>query len=153
MAKRTSFAAPPTIRRIAARRTFRSADGRAVVLTIGVPQRVPGSDWGCAVQITGLRTAWRRPRYIFGIDGLQALHLAMKCATAFLESAKPPLVWLGEPGELFLPKFLPDLPKPLQDKLEAHVEREEIKYWSQFERRHKAKAARSMKAKRSAASR
>ena len=149
MAKRAPFSAPATIRRVAARRTFRSADGRAVVLTIGVPQRVPGSDWGCAVQITGLSTPWRRPRYIFGIDGLQALHLAMKCATAFLESTKPPLVFLGEPGELFLPKFFPALPKPLQDKLEAHVERAAIKYWSQFERRHNAKAARRASAKRS----
>ncbi len=69
----------------------------------------------------------------------------MKCATAYLETVKPPLVWLGEPGELFLPKFLPYLPKPLQDKLEAHAERTSIKHWSQFERRHNAKAARAAK--------
>jgi hypothetical protein len=112
MARRTSFPAPPTIRRIAARRTFRSSRGRPVVLTLGVPRPVPGSDWGCAVQITGLGSPWRRPRYVFGIDAVQALHLAMKVATAALEAAKPPLVWLGDPGELMLPKFLPDLPKP-----------------------------------------
>ena len=81
-----SFAAPLTIRRIAARRVFQSANGKPVVLTIGVPQPVPGSDWVCALQITGLNTNWRRPRYVFGIDGLQALHLAMKCAAAVLES-------------------------------------------------------------------
>jgi hypothetical protein len=28
---------------------------------------------------------------VFGIDGLQALHLAMKCAAAVLEIAKPQL--------------------------------------------------------------
>src|SRR2546422_7444557 len=109
MSKR--FAAPRTIRRIAARRVFKSATGKSVVLTIGVPQAVRGSDWGCALQITGLNTSWRRPTYVFGIDGLQALHLAMKCAAAVLESTKPELVWLGEKGDLMLPKFLPDLPK------------------------------------------
>ena len=86
-----SFAAPRTIRRIAARRVFQSANGTPVVLTLGVPQPVPASNWGCPLQITGLETDWRRPRYVFGIDGLQALHLAMKCATAVLTSAKPEL--------------------------------------------------------------
>lgn len=109
---RKSFAAPRKIRRIAARRVFQSANGKSVALTIGVPQPVPGSDWGCPLQITGLNTTWRRPRYVFGIDGLQALHLAMKCADAVLESAQPRLVWLGEKGDLGMPKFLPDLPKP-----------------------------------------
>src|SRR5206468_10508368 len=52
------------------------------IFTLGVPQAVPGSDWGCPLQITGLNTIWRRPKYVFGIDGLQALHLAMKCADA-----------------------------------------------------------------------
>jgi hypothetical protein len=105
-----SFAAPPTIRRIAARRVFLSANGKPVVLTLGVPQPVPGSDWGCALQITGLNTGWRRPRYVFGIDGLQALHLAMKCAASVLESTKPQLEWLGEKGDLGMPRFLPELP-------------------------------------------
>jgi hypothetical protein len=82
------------------------------VLTIGVPQEVPGSDWGCALQITGLNTGWRRPRYVFGIDGLPALHLAMKCAGSVLESAKPKLVWLENDGDLGMPRFLPELPKP-----------------------------------------
>jgi hypothetical protein len=75
---RESFAAPRTIRRIAARRVFQSTDGKPIVLTLGVPQPVPGSDWGCALQITGLNTSWRRPKYVFGINGLQALHLAMQ---------------------------------------------------------------------------
>jgi hypothetical protein len=87
-----SFAAPSTIRRTAARRVFQSARGKPVVLTIGVPQPVPGSDWGCALRITGLNVSWRRPRYVFGIDGLQALHLAMKCADLLLESSRPKLL-------------------------------------------------------------
>jgi hypothetical protein len=137
-----SFAAPRTIRRIAARRVFQqSANGKPVVLTVGVPQPVPGSDWGCALQITGLKTSWSRPKYVFGIDSLQALHLAMRCATTVLTSAKPQLEWFGQKGELMLPKFLPDLPKREQDRLEAMVEREATKYWRSFERAHKAKTS------------
>ena len=142
-----SFAAPRTIRRIAARRVFQSPNGTSVVLTIGVPQPVPGSDWGCAVQITGLNTTWRRPRYVFGIDGLQALHLVMKCAAAVLESTKPELAWLGEKRELGMPKFLPDLPKTEQDRLQSIVDREALKFWKDVERGHNAKAARRKAAK------
>lgn len=140
-----SFAAPPRIRRIAARRVFKVPSGKPVVLTIGVPQPVPGSDWGCALQITGLNTEWRRPRYVFGIDGLQALHLAMKCAGAVIESAKLKLEWLGQTEYLDMPKFLPTLPKPQQDRLEAMVEREAIKFWRRLERAHKAKASKRRK--------
>jgi hypothetical protein len=134
-----SFAGPGTIRRIAARRVFHSANGKSVVLTIGVPQPVAGSDWGCALQITGLNTGWRRPRYVFGIDGLQALELAMKCAAAVLESVKPDLAWLGESGDLGMPKFLPNLPKPFQGRLEAIVEREATEFSRRLERARKAK--------------
>lgn len=118
-----------------------SPTGKRVVLTIGVPQPVPGSDWGCALQITGLNTDWRRPRHVFGIDGLQALHLAMKCAGAVLESAKLKLEWLGQTEDLGMPKFLPALPKPHQDRLEAMVEREATKFWRRIERAHKAKTS------------
>ena len=137
-----SFAAPRTIRRIAARRVFQSADGKPVVLTIGVPQPVPGSDWGCPLQITGLNTTWSRPRYVFGIDGLQALHLAMQCAGAVLESPKRRLEWLGQTEDLGMPKFLPWLPKPQQDRLQAIVEREVTKWARRAERAHKARSSR-----------
>ncbi len=139
---RKSFAAPQTIRRIAARRAFRSANGKPVVLTIGVPQPVAGSDWGCPLQITGLNTSWRRPQYVFGIDGLQALHLAMKCADAVVESTKPRLAWLGEEGDLGMPKFIPDLPKPQKARLQALVDREALRFWKSVVRAHKAKGSR-----------
>jgi hypothetical protein len=56
---------------------------------------------------------------VVGIDGIQALHLAMKCAAAILESTRPKLDWSGEKGNLGMPKFLPDLPKPQQGRLEV----------------------------------
>ena len=112
------------------------------MLTIGVPQPVPGSDWGCPLQITGLNTNWRRPRYVFGIDGLQALHLAMRCADAVLESAKPKLAWLGEKGDLGMPKFLPDLPTSQKDRLERFVEREALEFWKSVERASRSQTRR-----------
>ena len=145
-----SFAAPRTIRRIAARRVFKAPSGKPVVVTLGVPQAVPGSDWVCALQITGLNTTWRRPKYVFGIDGLQALHLAMKCADAVLQSANLKLEWLGQNEDWGMPKFLPALPKPHQDRLEVMVEREATKLWRSVERAHKAKRSKgSNRGKRS----
>lgn len=135
-----SFAAPSSIRRIAARRVFKAPGGKPVVVTLGVPQAVPGSDWGCPLQITGLKTTWRRPKYVFGIDGLQALHLAMQCADAVLQSSKLKLEWLGQ-TDLGMPKFLPWLPKPHRRRLEAMVEREATRVWRSLERAHKANAS------------
>ena len=94
------------------------------------------------MQITGLNTTWRRPRYVFGIDGIQALHLAMQCADAVLESTKPPLTWLGENGDLGMPKFIPDLPKPQKDRLQELVERQAVRFWKSVERAHKPKRSR-----------
>ncbi len=136
-----SFAAPRRIRRVAARRVFKRPSGKPVVLTFGVARAVPGCDWGCPLQITGLNTTWRKPRYVFGIDGLQALHLAMKCADAVLLSSKVKLEWLGQRDGLGMPKFLPALPKPHQDRLEAMVEREATTFWRSVERAHKAKTS------------
>ena len=118
------------------------------MLTIGVPQSVPGWDWGCALQITGLNTHFRRPRYIFGIDGLQALHIAMKLAGAELEDYESSLVWLGERGDLGMPRFLPQLPKPYQHRLEAIVEREATKFWRRLARPRTAKTSKMLKGRK-----
>ena len=40
-----------------------------------------------------------------------------------------------------MPKFLPYLPKPQQDRLEALMEREADKFWRGVERAHKAKTS------------
>lgn len=138
---KSSFAAPRRIRRVAARRVFHKADNksRQVVLTIGVPQRVPGSDWGCPIQITGLGRRFSRPQFIFGIDGVQALHLAMQWAGAVLGAAGRQLVWLGEPGDLGMPRFLPEVPRPMQRRIDAAVERELRHYVRAAARRMKQK--------------
>ena len=123
-----SFAAPPRIRRIAARRVFKTPNGKPVVVTLGVPQAVPGSDWGCALQIIGLNTTWRRPKYVFGIDSFQALHLAMQGAGVVLESAKQKLEWLGQTEDLGMPKFLPWLPKPQQARSDSRAKSQVLQF-------------------------
>lgn len=140
-----SFAAPPRIRRIAARRVYKAPSGKPVVVTLGVPHAVPGSDWGCPLQITGLNTIWRRPKYVFGIDSFQALHLAMQGAGLVLESTGQQLEWLGQTEHLGMPRFLPWLPKPQQARIEAMVERELTKWVRRAERSHKARQANASK--------
>jgi hypothetical protein len=73
---------------------------------------------------------------VFGIDGLQALHLAMKCADAMLRSSRLKLGWLGQSDDLGMPKFLPSLTKPHQDRLEVMVEREATKFWRRVAMAH-----------------
>jgi hypothetical protein len=69
----------------------------------------------------------------------------MRCADAMLESVKPKLTWLGMKGELGMPKFLPELPKPHRDRLEALVEREETRFRRRVERAAKSKPAKDAK--------
>ena len=129
---RGAHSAPRRISRVAARRVFQKPgkQKRPVTLTIGVPQPVPGSDWGCVVKITGLNRQLSRPRLVFGIDGLQALYLAMQFASATLETSGYRLEWLGQEGDLGFPRFLPNLPKPQQDRLERIVEREVAHFYA-----------------------
>src|SRR5215203_1992280 len=89
------------INRVAARRVFhRAKDGKPVVLTIGVPHQAPRRDWACAVRVTGLDPWLSRSRLIFGVDGVQALQLAIQFASATLESCGHRLQWLGQTADL-----------------------------------------------------
>ena len=78
---------------------------KKVSVRFGKPLLVPGYDFGCVYEIDGLET---KPitRRIFGVDGVQALDLAMKmamvdllCSKAYQEGR---LTWLGS-GDLGLP--------------------------------------------------
>ena len=62
-------------------------------------------------------------------------HEVMQCAGAVLESANLKLELLGQSKDLGMPKFLPVLPQPPQDRLEALVERETAKFWARLQRR------------------
>ena len=66
----------------------------------------------------------------------------MQGAGAVLESAGQKLEWLGQTDDLGMPRFLPWLPKPQQDRLDAIVERELTRWVRHAERVHKAKTSR-----------
>ena len=147
MATRRGRKADPTpgrIARVAARRVFHKpgTSKQRVTLTIGVPRRVPGSDWGCLVQITGLGRSRSRPRFVYGIDGLQALYLAIQFAGAELETCGCRLEWLGQTDDLGFPRFLPYLPKPDRERLERVIDRESTRAYAAAERRAARNAGR-----------
>jgi hypothetical protein len=72
---------------------------RAVKVEIGTPVAVPGSDWGCRLRITGLPT--KIDRRVFGIDGVQALELALllsgKVLASFVRSSVGTIEAWGNP--------------------------------------------------------
>jgi hypothetical protein len=80
-----------------------------------------------------------RPRFIFGIDSLQALYLAIQFASATLETSGYELEWLGQKGDLGFPRFLPNLPKAQQDRLDRIVEREVVRFYAVAQRRAERK--------------
>jgi len=69
----------------------------------------------------------------------------MQCAAAELESSKSRLEWLGQSEDLGMPKFLPWVPKPQQDRLQVMVDREVAKWARRAERAHKAKRSKPSK--------
>ncbi len=142
--KKTAEKAPRTIARVAARRVFRKLGKQSgpVTLTIGVPQRVPGSDWACLVQITGLDVYAKRPQFIFGVDGAQALILAIQYSGAVLETCGYQLEWLGQTEDLGFPQFLPYLPTSAdRERLDRLVDKEMKRAYAAAERRAAKKAA------------
>jgi hypothetical protein len=148
--KRRTYSAPRKIARVAAQRVFQRPDQpkRPVILTIGVPQAVAGSDWGCAVQITGLTRSLSRPRFVFGIDAIQALVLALQYAKIVLDASKDEITWIDETGDLGLPLYLPMLPKRHQDRVQRMMDREVERFYKAAKRKaQKREAPRRMRPK------
>lgn len=89
-----------------ATRGLRTASGRKVVATLYRPVRKGPTDWRCTFSITGLGEPLEVT--VRGIDGLQALTVAIDGVRFHLERAPEPLIWLdGEPGDFGLPRSLP----------------------------------------------
>ncbi|MFF2076779.1 DUF6968 family protein [Kitasatospora sp. NPDC058162] len=76
---------------------YTAPDGtqRPVLLELGAPRRDPhGPDWCCPYRITGHPDVSERVVEIFGVDPLQALHLALARFPAELNTAAG-LTFLG----------------------------------------------------------
>jgi uncharacterized protein DUF6968 len=95
---------------VAAERMYERIEGSgAVRLRVyrPIPDPTPGGDWRCRLVIDGLG----RPvdRWVHGVDGVQALGLALEMARSHLQPSPehPALVtWLGQ-ADLGLPRLLP----------------------------------------------
>ncbi|MFC4910113.1 DUF6968 family protein [Actinomadura gamaensis] len=74
-----------------------------VTVLLGRPQRDEHGDFACPVEITGLGEEHRYTSH--GVDGIQALQLALETAGAALDAFDRPgasLTWNGEPDLGFL---------------------------------------------------
>ena len=98
---------------IIAIREFSLTDGAKVTLTIRKPQAYPdGRDFYCPFQISGIGkdTVW----HTGGVDGLQALIIALKTAATFLYTSQEfqtgQLSWIAgsNPGDIGFPAMEPE---------------------------------------------
>jgi hypothetical protein len=80
--------------------------GRRVLLEIAAPRRRRAGDWTCAYRIAGLGPD--RTGTAPGDDGVEALQSALAAVRRELEPFGERLTWRGEPGELGLPRLVPD---------------------------------------------
>ena len=97
----------PRGRRAVATRTFRTKTGHEVVASIYQPQMLRAEEWACEFRLSGPDTeVVDRAR---GVDSMQALALCLQGIRKHLEPDAETLTWLdGEPGELGLPRPIPD---------------------------------------------
>ena len=110
-------AARPTLANAIARREYRlvtrSGTTGKVLLRFGEPSRIDADEYACDSVIEGLEEGEgaARTRRIFGVDSLQALHLAMQLADAELVSTQAyregRLTWEGS-SDLGLPAIEAD---------------------------------------------
>ncbi|WP_155798763.1 DUF6968 family protein [Sorangium cellulosum] len=100
---------------------------REIVLKIGQPFQVspPGVDWACPVVLEGLGDG--HSKCVYGIDGVQAIQLAIQYARIQLEASGLPLLWMSEePGDLGLPRAIEStVGLWFQRELEKIVEKEQ----------------------------
>jgi hypothetical protein len=89
-------------------RTLRSEGGaaRPVQLRLGMPRPSPKGDWECPYQIVGLGKS--RPQVACGLDGMQALLMAVEALRVTMEESGKRLAWEGgENGDHGLPRVVP----------------------------------------------
>ncbi|XXY18801.1 hypothetical protein WME88_04005 [Sorangium sp. So ce216] len=98
-----------------------------ITLKIGQPFPVspPGVDWACPVALEGLGDG--QVKCVYGIDGVQAVQLAMQYARNQLEASGLQLLWMNEePGDLGLSRTIDsNVGLWFQRELEQLVENEQ----------------------------
>ncbi|MGQ0676112.1 MAG: DUF6968 family protein [Rhodospirillales bacterium] len=113
-----------------ASRTLQRSDGsrRTSLVRIGKPFAHRKSDWACAYHIGGV--GMRRPRLAYGVDGFQALFMALASIRKALDRSKIEFQWVTqEPGDAGFPRCI-DQPfgVALTRRLERMTDREIDRY-------------------------
>ena len=99
---------PIELKPIVAERSLRTADAavRSVQIRLGMPRPSPKGDWECPYQIVGLGRS--RPQLAYGLDGIQALLMALEALRVTIEESGKRLTWQGgESGDNGLPRVVP----------------------------------------------
>jgi len=102
------MAAKRTARRhVVARRTFRTTKGERVMAVLYRPVMVHKEEWRCDFRISGL--SHQVDDCAYGVDGLQAIIIALQGIRFHLDRAPESMTWCDGPvGELGLPRPIPD---------------------------------------------
>ena len=108
----------------AAKRTFLRSDATNVVATIYTPVELVDGTWGCEFEIVGLIAPVRT--VVRGVDGLQALTVAIEGVRVTLAQSGEMLVWEEhEPGDSGIPRYSPKgFGLAMEARLVAVVEKE-----------------------------
>lgn len=103
--------------RVVATRSFQNDAGSTVVATVFEPTMPEEDKWACRFQISGLPTDVDERAY--GVDGMQALMMALEGIRVHLERSGATLIWLdGEPGVLGM---TPSIPFSYGLKVQKHL--------------------------------
>ena len=102
---------------------------RIVTVRIGIPRRLRrGWDWGCPVELGGLKGS--RLRYVFGVDAFQAIHLALEYIAIRISAATPRPYWIEAADGGGFTRAIPGvLPLAIQAQLQGMIDRA-VKRWA-----------------------
>jgi hypothetical protein len=79
---------------------------RTLIVRLGMPRKVPRSDWACPYQIVGLRDS--RVEDAYGVDSVQALIMALESIRRRLERSRVSCTWMGgEEGDAGFARMVP----------------------------------------------
>jgi hypothetical protein len=131
----------PVIGAVIAPRSLRLGNGRRLIASIHRPHKT-GRDWTCAVVIG------RKTEFIYGIDAVQSLSLAVVYLGKALQRIRPKIRrndrWLTELFPILVPNLPPDLPA----KVDRLIEKETEAQLRRFEARAKKPPYRRLRTKR-----
>jgi hypothetical protein len=92
---------------VASRKLFEVGSKKPVLVRIGKPTKVSGGDWKCAFHISNI--GMKKIQFAHGIDGFQAMEMAIEGSRIFLERTGKKFSWDGsEEGVTSLPRYVPD---------------------------------------------